>query len=252
MQFEGVCWYSDRLEKDMNVRVYGTGGTPILAFPTQDAMCDNFESFGMVDALAPELMNQKIQLFTVDSVDSESWSDAGGDPVYRINRQEAYYNYIIEEVIPLIRNKNKSRARPIAVGCALGGLHATLCVLRRPELFSGLISLSGMYDAKFFFNGWLNGTAYDNSPVDFLSHMPKDHEYINKYNNLRMALCVGRGRWEEEGLRTLQILDELFHQLGVNAWTDYWGFDVDHDSHWWKMQIRYFLPYVLGERKRYD
>lgn len=252
MEFEGVCWHSDHLDKDMNIRVYGRGGTPVLAFPTQDAMCDNFENFGMINALEPELVNSKIQLFCVDSVDSESWSDTGGDPVYRINRQEAYYNYIIEEVIPFVFNKNKTHIRPIATGCALGGLHAALVVLRRPELFSGLIALSGVYDAKTFFSGWLNGTAYDNSPVDFLSHMPKEHPYVEKYNRLRMAFCVGQGRWEEEGLRTLQIMDELFHQLGVSAWTDYWGYDVDHDWCWWQMQIRYFLPYALGERERYD
>lgn len=108
MEFEGVCWHSDHLDKDMNIRVYGRGGTPVLAFPTQDAMCDNFENFGMINALEPELVNSKIQLFCVDSVDSESWSDTGGDPVYRINRQEAYYNYIIEEVIPFVFNKNKT------------------------------------------------------------------------------------------------------------------------------------------------
>ena len=35
----------------MSFRVYGNGGCPIVAFPTQDGMCDQWEGFGMVDIL---------------------------------------------------------------------------------------------------------------------------------------------------------------------------------------------------------
>ena len=28
---------------------------------------------------------------------------------------------------------------------------------------------------------------------------------------------------------------------------DYWGLDVNHDWPWWKKQIRYFLPNVVGQ-----
>ena len=36
----------------MNIRIYGGAGWPLLVFPTQDAMCDNYENFGMIDELA--------------------------------------------------------------------------------------------------------------------------------------------------------------------------------------------------------
>ncbi|MBQ6975394.1 MAG: esterase family protein [Selenomonadaceae bacterium] len=244
---ENICWYSGNLQRDMNVKIYGGGGLPLLIFPTQDAMSDNFENFGMIDTLKNFIDANKIQLFCVDTVDSESWSNIFGDKVWRAARQESYYNYIIEEVLPLIRNKNSSKKLPIAIGCSLGALHAAIVFLRRPELFGGMLAMSGVYDTKFLFDGWLNPTLYDNSPIEFLSNMPANHPYIEIYNTKKIIFCIGQGRWEEEGLRTTAILKNIFAEKKINAWTDFWGYDVDHDWVWWKKQIVYFLPKFFEE-----
>ena len=172
MKREYRSWYSDRLQREMNIRVYGHTGTPLLILPTQDSMCDNFENFGMIDTVAPEIEAGKIQLFAVDTVDRETWSNVWGDKGWRAARQEDYYNYLIEEVLPFIRTENGTGRLPIAVGCSLGGLHAAIVFLRRPDLFGGMMALSGVYDAKFFFDGWEDGTLYQNSPVDFLANRP--------------------------------------------------------------------------------
>ena len=106
MKREYRSWYSDRLQREMNIRVYGHTGTPLLILPTQDSMCDNFENFGMIDTVAPEIEAGKIQLFAVDTVDRETWSNVWGDKGWRAARQEDYYNYLIEEVLPFIRTEN--------------------------------------------------------------------------------------------------------------------------------------------------
>ena len=244
---ENISWFSGNLQRDMNIKIYGHGGLPILVFPTQDSMSDNFENFGMIDTLKNFIDGGKIQLFCVDTVDSESWSNVFGDKVWRAARQESYYNYIIEEVLPLIRNKNSSKKLPIAIGCSLGALHAAIVFLRRPELFGGMLAMSGVYDTKFLFDGWLNPTLYDNSPIEFLSNMPANHPYIEIYNTKKIIFCIGQGRWEEEGLRTTAILKNIFAEKKINAWTDFWGYDVDHDWVWWKKQIVYFLPKFFEE-----
>ncbi|MBR6342605.1 MAG: esterase, partial [Selenomonadaceae bacterium] len=62
MEHGEVNWYSQRLQRTMNVRVYGSGeGVPMLVFPSQDAMCDNFENFGMIDVLAGDIESRRIQ-----------------------------------------------------------------------------------------------------------------------------------------------------------------------------------------------
>ena len=130
--------YSKNLRRNMNVKIYGVGGLPILVFPTQDAMSDNFENFGMIDTLEEFIKSGQIQLFCVDTVDIETWSNVYGDKVWRAARQESYYNYIIEEVLPLIQEKNLSKKLPIVAGCSLGGLHSAIVFFRRPELFGVL------------------------------------------------------------------------------------------------------------------
>ena len=246
---EHISWYSERLQRDMSIRIYGDKGTPVLVFPTQDAMSDNFENFGMIDTLSGYLNEGRIQLFCVDTVDTETWSNVWGDKVWRANRQEAYYNYIVAEVLPFIADRNGTGKLPIVTGCSLGGLHAAILFLRRPELFAGILSLSGVYDAKFFFDGWLNETLYENSPMDFLAQMPPDHPYIRQYNEKPIIFCVGQGAWEDEGRRTTAIMGDIFHAKGIHGWTDFWGYDVNHDWCWWQKQILYFLPYMLGETR---
>ena len=102
---EHISWYSERLQRDMSIRIYGDKGTPVLVFPTQDAMSDNFENFGMIDTLSGYLNEGRIQLFCVDTVDTETWSNVWGDKGWRANRQEAYYNYIVAEVLPFIADR---------------------------------------------------------------------------------------------------------------------------------------------------
>ncbi len=46
-------------------------------------------------------------------------------------------------------------------------------------------------------------------------------------------------------LKELNSLKESFKRLQVPAWTDFWGYDVDHDWPWWRIQFPYFLDIVL-------
>ncbi len=244
MRKETLIHRSRSLDRDMRVMIYGRGGVPFLGFPTQDSPCTNYEDFGLVDQLADYLDAGRMQLFVVDTVDAESWSLAGGDNETRAARQEQYHRYIVDEVVPLIRGINPS-ALPRVMGISLGANHAAVSFLRRPELFGGLMALSGVYDADVFFGGWMNPVLYDNAPERFLPNMPADHPYIELYNLRQMIFCVGQGAWEDDGVRTLLHLQRVFHDKGIFAWCDFWGNDVNHDWPWWFKQARYFLPYLL-------
>lgn len=249
MKREWLSQYSGHLGREMHLLAYGHGGTPLLAFPCQDGMCDNWEGFQMPEALADFIDSGRIQLFCVDTVDAESWSAKWADKERRAQIQEAYYRYIVDEALPLIRWKNGSGRKPIAVGFSLGGSHAAIAFFRRPDLFAGMLGCSGCYDTPHFWDNWCNGTLYNNSPVHFLANMPADHPYIQVYNQRKIAICVGQGRWENEGRRTAGILRDIFLQKGIHGWVDFWGYDVDHDWPWWKKEIRYFLPWLLDNKE---
>ena len=237
--------YSEHLQREMHVLVYGYTGVPIIVFPCQDSMCDNFENFGMIDVLQDYIDGGKIQLFSVDTVDKESWSDTWGDKGYRACVQECYYRYIVDEVLPMVHEINGTGQLPLTLGCSLGATHAAIVFFRRPDLFGGVLGMSGCYDATYFTDGWCDENLYNNSPVHFLENMPSDHPYIQLYNERKIILCVGQGNWESEGIRTTGQMADIFYRKGIHGWTDFWGYDVDHDWPWWKKQIRYFLPFLV-------
>ena len=245
MYFNEVSWFSPRLERDMHIAVYGHDGVPFLVFPCQNSMCHNFADFGMCDVLHDELENGVIQFYCVDSVDAESWSPADWDPVWRANRQENYFLYTVEEVVPFILSENGTGILPFCTGCSMGANHTANTFLRRPDLFSGMLAMSGVYDSAYFFHGWMNDVLYRNSPEAYMPNLPTDHPYIELYNQKKIVFCIGQGDWEQ-GLPSQRFLDATFREKGIHAWFDYWGYDVSHDWPWWKKQIRYFLPYLLG------
>ena len=245
MYTEAITHYSRSLNKEMHVMIYGNSGVPVLGFPTQDSMCRNCEDFGLTDQIHDYLDSGQVQLFVVDTVDAESWSLKSGDLVWRAARQEQYFHYIIDEALPFIASRNGQV--PIVMGLSMGADHAAITFLRKPDLFRGMLALSGVYDVDYFFNGFMNATLYDNSPERFLPNMPSDHPYINIYNQKRIIFCVGQGAWEEDGVRTLRNLDRIFGEKGIEAWCDFWGFDVCHDWPWWFKQMRYFLPFMINE-----
>ncbi|MGQ5427440.1 alpha/beta hydrolase-fold protein [Thermophilibacter sp. ZX-H3] len=241
-----VVRHSEILGEDLDVIVYGTAGQPVMAFAPLGQRPESLEEVGLVDELSDYLDAGVIQLFSVSNVDGESWG-SDGYAVERAARQEAYYQAVCEEIVPLVAEVSGSDARPLALGFDLGATHAAVFALRRPDLFQGCVCLSGTYDASRYFGDWMDATLYDNTPCAFLPNMPTDHPYIALYNQRQLLFCCGQEGSEADSLRTTREIDAQLQRLGVEAWCDYWGGDVSHTWFWWKKQIRYFMPIVLED-----
>lgn len=249
MKVEYIKHESTILQREMNLAVYGHAGLPVLAFPTQNSRCRNYEDFGMVRNLADFINDGRIQFFCIDSIDEESWSPSIAENSWRSARQEQFFSFTINELYPFILEKNGTGRLPLTFGCSMGANHALNTFLRQPRLFSGVIALSGVYDSHMFFsNNWCDRNLYDNSPEIYLRNMDMNHPYIDIYNRKKMILCVGQGAFENDGVRTLRDLEDIFRLKGIHAWCDFWGFDVNHDWPWWFRQARYFFPCVLDAR----
>ena len=241
-----VVRHSEVLGEDLDVIVYGTAGQPVMAFAPLGQRPESLEEVGLVDELSDYLDAGVIQLFSVSNVDGESWG-SDGYAVERAARQEAYYQAVCEEIVPLVAEVSGSGARPLALGFDLGATHAAVFALRRPDLFQGCVCLSGVYDASRYFGDWMDATLYDNTPCAFLPNMPTDHPYIALYNQRQLLFCCGQEGSEADSLRTTREIDAQLQRLGVEAWCDYWGGDVSHTWFWWKKQVRYFMPIVLED-----
>lgn len=239
--------HSKILDRDMEFKVYGHGGKPVLVVPSQNGRYFDFENFGMVDVCSAEIEAGKLQLFSFDTIDAETWSDEWGDPGRRMALHEKWFHYVIDELYPRMMEINGSGQKAMATGCSMGAYHAANFFFRHPDLFDTLIALSGIYDPTLMIHGYFDENMYMNSPVHSLRNMPADHPYMDLYRKSKIIICVGQGAWEDLMLVGTRELDEVLCQKGIPAWIDYWGYDVDHDWPWWRKQWRYFLDRVLGE-----
>lgn len=235
--------YSRYLNREMPMITYGHGGKPCLVIPSQDGKAADFEGFGMVDACARWIGEGRLQLFCIDTIDAETWSNKGGDPRWRIEQHENWIRYIIHEVCPGLMQSSGQKL--LVIGCSLGAMHAGNLALRFPDIFDSCICMSGAYDATTLLNGYMDDLVYLNSPYHSIKGMPYNHEYIKKYNLNRMIFCVGQGAWEDELLADTRRLDAAMKEKDINAWFDYWGYDVEHHWYWWKKQVGYFLGNLL-------
>jgi len=52
MQIEYHKWFNPSLGHDMELKVYGYCGKPVLVFPAQESTFHEFEDWGMIDTLA--------------------------------------------------------------------------------------------------------------------------------------------------------------------------------------------------------
>ncbi|MBQ3089421.1 MAG: esterase family protein [Oscillospiraceae bacterium] len=242
--------YSPALGRDMEGKIYGHAGRPVLFIPCQDGRFFDFENFKMTDTWAPWIESGQVMVFSIDTIDKETWSDKGGDAYWRIRRHEQWIRYITDEVVPFIREVVRQRngwegdAGVMTFGCSLGATHAANLFYRRPDLFDRMLALSGIYTAEYGFDSYMDEVVYQNSPVHYMSNLPKDHYYIDMYNQRKSVICVGLGPWEMPD--STRRLHHTLMDKGINTWVDYWGSDVAHDWDWWYKQVPYFLPYLLG------
>ena len=249
MHIEEHHWHSPHLNRNLSLKVYGHWGQPFIVFPCSRGRYFDYEGMGMINAIAPFIDGGCIKLFCVDSIDEHSWYDFTVPPAERNARHEQYAQYITDEVVPFVRHHcNDTGLRIMANGCSMGAYHAVNFFLRRPDLFSGTIALSGLYrlDRNEFGNTPIDlPSVYYNSPVSYLPGL-EDPWYLNFYQNSTIIICVGQGDWEEEAVEDTRALDSIFQNKGICAWVDYWGHDVNHDWPWWYRQMNYFLGQLYG------
>ena len=252
MEMQYFKMYSPALNRDMECKVYGHAGKPVLFIPCQDGRFFDFEGYKMAEVWSPWIESGQVMVIAIDTIDKETWSDKDGNADYRINLHEAWIRYITNEVVPFIQHmamqRNGWHEAPgiMTFGCSLGATHAVNLFYRFPQHFDSMMALSGIYTSEYGFGTYMNAQIYENSPVHYLDQMPYHHPYVQMYNRGRSVICVGQGAWEQP--ETTRKLDEIFKRNGINTWVDYWGSDVNHDWPWWYKQVVHYLPWLLYQR----
>ncbi|MBW4084505.1 esterase family protein [Paenibacillus sp. S150] len=237
--------YSHHLNRDMEYKIYGHAGKPMLVFPTSLGRFYQYEDSGMIQTLAEFIEAGKLQIWACDTLDEETFFSGHWNHEDKIRRHEQYDRYITQELIPAILQSSKesnggSDQKILISGCSMGAYYSAGFFFRYPHYFDTLIALSGVYSTTYFFGDYMSGQVYLNSPLHYLPNL-NDEYYLNAYRSSRIILCVGQGAYEDEMLHETRLLQDQLQRKAIPAQTDYWGHDVNHDWPWWNKQIHYYV-----------
>lgn len=230
-------WRSPSLGRDMELTIYGESGTPIIGLPTRGANCHQWEEFGMVDSIAYQLENGFNRLFCVSAIDEESFMNKNASPGQRLVRQRQYESYLVEEVVPFVEDESRINFNIIA-GIDLGGYHAITTALKHPEAFGKSIGMSGIYDIKYFLDGYYNDDVYYNNPMDFVPNLNKRPLLDNIRNVDFRLVSYDTDERKEDAQRMSHVLRMKFieHEL------DIWGID---DQEEWKLWPEMLKTHII-------
>src|SRR6266508_3293658 len=145
-------WFSPSLGRDMELLVHGHAGSRVLVFPTSMGRFYEWENRGMTGALGEHLERGWLQLFSLDSVDNESWYARHKHPGARAWRQTQYDAYVYNEVLPLTVQMNRNPFL-ISTGASFGAYHAVNFAFRHPDRVGRVLAMSGLFDIRRFTNG---------------------------------------------------------------------------------------------------
>ena len=242
MQRELSSWYSPSLGKEMPIASYGHYGFALLLIPTAAADYLEYERFQMMDALAPFVDSGKLRVFSINSINTESWMNNEMLPEHKAIRQNQFNDYVHHEVVPFIRNATSQETMIYTSGASFGALHAMNLFLKKPDLINGVISMSGVYDLSEYTKGYWDEQVYYNSPMHYIPNL-NDQWILDKIKaSHHIHIYTGGGNYEdpEANRKFSQVLwdKDIWHELDV------WGDDIHHDWPTW----RSMLPYIIDTK----
>lgn len=218
-------WFSPILNTEVNVLSFGEKGLPVIVFPTSKGRYYEAKDQGLIGAAASFLDQGLVKIYCVDSMDAMSWYNKGTHPSERLRAHKSYDLMVSEELIPFCRSESNITRIAVA-GCSFGAFHATNFAFRHPRVVKYVISMGGLFDAKFLLDGYYDDNVYYNSPLDFLpdAHSPFFRD---------MFVFLGTGRhdmyWDaNEKFAAILRQKEIPHWLDVRgdsghgraAWTE--------------------------------
>ncbi len=242
MKRDLTSWYSPALNKEMPIASYGHFGFAILLIPTAAADYLEYERFQLIDAIAPFINAGKCRVFSIDSMNKESWMNNQMLPEHKAIRHNQFNNYVFNEVVPFIRSSTSDETMIYTCGASFGALHAMNLFMKRPDIINGAISMSGVYDLTEYTKGFWNDQVFYNSPVHYIPSL-NDNWYLDKIKaSHHIHIYSGSGNFEDP--EASKKFAGILYTKGIWYDLDVWGPDIHHDWPTW----RSMLPYILDKK----
>jgi esterase/lipase superfamily enzyme len=232
-------WYSPSLSTEMPIVTYGDYGFALLLVPTAGADYLEYERFQLMDTLAPFINRGKLKVFSVNSVNKQSWLNNEMEGAHKAIRHNQFNQYIFNEVIPFIKTNTSNETPIIIAGASFGALHSMNLFLKRPDLIDGVIAMSGVYDLTEYTKGYFDDQVYFNSPAHYIPNLSDDWYLSNIRKSRHIHLFTGSGDYEDpQGSRNFSW---VLNSKGIPHELDVWGREWKHDWPTWKAMLPQYL-----------
>ena len=234
-----TSWYSPSLNKEMPIASYGHFGFALLLVPTAAADYLEYERFQLLDCLAPFINSGKMRVFSIDSMNNESWMNNKMIPEHKAIRHNQFNEYVHNEVVPFIRSQTSQETMIYTCGASFGALHSMNLFLKRPDIINGVISMSGVYNLSEYTKGHWDDQVFFNSPEHYMPSL-QDEWYLEKIRaSHHIHIYTGSGDYEDP--EASRRFAGILHSKGIWYDLDVWGHDVPHEWPTW----RKMLPHIL-------
>ena len=239
MKRELTSWFSPALQKEMPLAKYGDYGFALLLIPTAAADYLEYERFQLMDYLAPYINAGKVKVFSVNSINNESWMHNDMPGEHKAIHHNRFNEYIFNEVIPYIKNDTSWETPVIVSGASFGALHSMNLFLKRPDLIDGVIAMSGVYDLREYSKGFFDDQVYLNSPMLYIPNLT-DHSILEQIRKSRhIHILTGTGEYEDPD--AAKAFAGVLYNKGINYELSVWGSEWKHDWPTWRAMLPLFI-----------
>lgn len=239
MRKELNSWYSPALQKEMPIVSYGDYGFALLLVPTAAADYLEYERFQLMEILEPYINSGKLRVFSINSINNESWLNNEMAGAHKAIRQNQFNDYVYNEVVPYIKNVTSFETPIITCGASFGALHSMNLFLKRPDIINGVIAMSGVYDLTDYSKSYFDDQVYLNSPMHYIPNLT-DHgilEEIRKSNHIH--ILTGSGDYEDPGASS--SFAGVLYGKGITYELDIWDKGWKHDWPTWRAMLPLYL-----------
>lgn len=235
--------YSTNLEEEVEIILHGHFGFNILLFPTYtDSAQENTEQ-GLIDSVSQYLKKGKCRIFSVTGGMLKSWLNQDIQPIDRSKMMFKYNNFIIDELVPLIFQVSGGPSPIVLAGANLGAFMAANTFLRRPDIFYGVVAMSGTYNIKHYSLDYFDDNCYYNSPVHYLPNL--NESYWLSYLKTKRHFYIMSGSASDEFPDNSTGLSAILKEKGIPHNLDIWGNEYGHNFETWKAMLNNILETKL-------
>lgn len=232
-------WHSPSLNKHMDIAMYGHYGWALLLVPTAAADFLEYERFLLLDTLAPYINAGQLKVFSINSINSESWLNRNMHPRHKIIRHTQFNAYVYNEVIPFIKSMTSQNSSIITCGASFGALHSLNLFLKRPDLIQGTIAMSGVYDLTYYTDGYSDEDVYFNNPMHYMRNFDDPYWGPKIKESHHIHFVTGSGAYERPSAS--QEMSGLLWEKGIWNECDVWGPDMRHDWPTWRAMLPHYI-----------